>query len=318
MSFASDTRSEIAREIPRDLCCAKTQLACSLLMTGGISFRGLGRYSVQFITQEAVTARLYYRILKEFFDINCEIQTVRAAAFGGRSQYRLSLPEDVGMRLLQELDLLDSASLFGIRPVPSENSVNYSCCKKAFLRSAFLSGGTLTNPEKSYQLEFPCPNEELATFVSELLTYFGIYAKIACRKVKYVVYLKRSEPITDALRLLGASAATMRYENILIGKEFGNRVNRQLNCDDSNINKVMRAAESQIDDIRLIDSEIGLDKLPRTLQEYAKVRVENPSVSLSALGELLDPPLGKSGVNSRMRRVQDIAEKLRTGDEIDL
>ena len=131
-------------------------------------------------------------------------------------------------------------------------------------------------------------------------------------------YLKRAEDISDMLSLLGAAKAMMAFENVRVKKEVSNRVNRQLNCDNSNINRSMNAAETQIRDIRYIDSELGLDKLPRTLRDMAYTRANNPEIPLAELGELMDPPLGKSGVNARLRRISAIAEKLRCGDEVKL
>ena len=152
----------------------------------------------------------------------------------------------------------------------------------------------------------------------ETLNKFEINAKNTCRKAKEVVYLKGSDSIADALTILGAYNSVLEMENIRITKGLRNQVNRQMNCDSSNINRAMLTAERQIADIRYIDEEIGLDKLPKTLREVAEARLANPEISLSGIGELLVPELGKSGVNSRLRRLTDIANRLRAGDEIDL
>ncbi len=152
----------------------------------------------------------------------------------------------------------------------------------------------------------------------ESLRYFEIHAKNTCRKTKEVVYLKGSEGVADLLTLLGAHASVLAFENVRIAKEIRGNINRQVNCDSSNINRAMMSAEKQIDDIRFIDSELGLDRLPVTLRRVAEARTANPDISLAGLGELMIPPLGKSGVNARLRRIADIAEKLRSGEEIDL
>ena len=150
------------------------------------------------------------------------------------------------------------------------------------------------------------------------MIYFEFNAKISVRKTRYVVYLKQKEVIADVLRLLGASSATLRYENAMIGKELSNRVNRQINCDDSNIDRTVRASQRQLEDIRLIESEVGLDRLPATLRDYARSRLANPSLSLALLGETLDPPVSKSGMAARARRLSSIAALLRSGEETDL
>ena len=162
------------------------------------------------------------------------------------------------------------------------------------------------------------PTEALSTFIGRQLGNFEINVKVMNRKTRFVLYLKRAEEISDMLSLLGASRAMMAFENVRVKKEVRNRVNRQLNCDNSNINRAMSAAEAQIRDIRLIDEEIGLEKLPRSLREMAVARANNPEMPLAELGEQMIPPLGKSGVNARLRRIGEIADKLRSGEDLDL
>ena len=166
-------------------------------------------------------------------------------------------------------------------------------------------------------MEFSVSDRVFAETLLEILNKFEICAKIACRKEKEVVYLKGSESISDVLTILGAHQCVLEMENIRITKDLRNQVNRQMNCDNSNINRSMLTAERQIADIRYIDEEIGLDKLPKTLREIAEVRVANPETSLSGIGEMLTPSLGKSGVNSRLRRLTEIANRLRSGEEIE-
>ena len=175
-----------------------------------------------------------------------------------------------------------------------------------------------TQGEGEINLEIAAPSESLAELIISLFGAFDIRARSSMRKAKHVVYLKRAEDISDMLTLLGAAKAMMAFENIRVKKEVSNRVNRQLNCDSSNINRVMNAAENQIRDIRYIDEELGLDKLPVPLREMAFTRANNPETPLGELGELMTPPLGKSGVSARLRRLSDIADKLRSGEEIRL
>ena len=318
MSFTSEIKSEIARTLPRTECCAVSEICCALLTSGGISFRGPGRYSVSLETADAAAAKHYYRILRDFFSFEGDISALRTSAFGGRTQYRLTIPSGDVNALLERLCLTDSTALFGIRSVPDESLFRYSCCRRSFLRSAFLMVGSASPPEKAHHVEFACPNEEFAIFVKNLLLFFEFHAKISVRKTRYVVYLKQKEVIADVLRLIGASSATLRYENAMIGKELANRVNRQMNCDDSNIDRTVRASARQLEDIRLIESEVGLDRLPPTLRAYAHSRLANPSLSLSALGETLDPPVTKSGIAARARRLASVADRLRSGEDTDL
>lgn len=318
MSFASEVRGELARVPCADACCARSELTAALLVSGGIAWRGRDRYAVSVTTADAAVVRRYFGLLKRFFGVVGQIRTLEGDALNGQIRYQLAVAEDDAPRLLEALGLRDAAELFGVRHVPPEETVRFACCKKAFGRAAFLMCGAVSDPEKGYHIEIAAPTEALAHFIAEQLTYFEINVKIVCRKSKYVAYLKRAEAISDALTLLGAAGAMMAFENIRVKKEVSNRVNRQLNCDSSNINRVMGAAEAQIEDIRYIDAELGLDRLPKSLREMAEVRANNPETALSELGELLVPPIGKSGVNARLRRIAEIADKLRSGDEIKL
>ena len=318
MSFASDARGELVREQPDQPCCAYASLSAALLFSGGISFLGKGRYSLTIVSPDAFVVRHYFVVLKRFFGITCEIRTLRTNQLKGLIRYQLMIPDDRANEILKACDLLDASSLFGIRAVPSEKALVYACCRKAFLRGAFLLSGSVSNPEKGYHMEFAVPNELLAEFVRNMMKYFEISAKLSCRKAKYVVYLKDGEQIADSLTLLGAKNAMMALENVRVKKDVSNRINRQMNCDERNLARQLENAERQLRDIALIDQEIGLDKLPKSLAEMARVRAEHADGSLATLGEFLDPPIGKSGVNSRLRRLRSIAEKLREGEEIDL
>lgn len=319
MSFASDVRGELARQGVTDACCARSELTAALLCsTGGVAWRGRNRYAVAIKSAEAATVRRYFGLLKQFYGIIGQIRTLSGDALNNQTRYQLVVPEEDALKLLDALHLLDEAAPFGLRTMPEEETVRFACCKKAFARGAFLARGEVNPPDKRYHMEIALDSEDLAAFVGEQLGYFGINVKKTCRKSKTVLYLKRAEDISDVLSLLGASGAMLAFENVRVKKEVSNRVNRQLNCDNSNINRAVSAAEAQIRDIRYIDSELGLDKLPRSLREMAVARYNNPEMPLAELGEQLEPPLGKSGVNARLRRLTELAAKLRSGDDIEL
>ncbi|MDO4865294.1 MAG: DNA-binding protein WhiA [Clostridia bacterium] len=318
MSFASDVRGELARVPVGEPCCARSELTAALLCGGGIAWRGRNRYAVTITSAEAPTVRRYFGMVKQFWGVVGQIRTITGDGLNNQTRYQLAMPEEEAAGLLEKLGLLDESALFGVRQLPPEETVRFACCRKSFLRAAFLMCGAASNPEKDAHIEFSAPTEGLAAFIEDQLNYFEIEVKNRCRKSKYVVYLKRAEAISDALSLMGAGSAMMAFENVRVKKEVSNRVNRQMNCDSFNINRVMGAAEALIRDIHYIDAEIGLDKLPKPLREMAFVRANNPETSLADLGELMDPPLGKSGVSARLRRLADIAEKLRCGDEVKL
>ena len=318
MSFAADARGEIAHTECENSCCARSELCAALLASGGISFHGRNRYRLSLAASDATIVRRYFTMVKKYFDVTGELRVLKTEKLSGMTRYQLVLPEEASLMLLDEIKLLDAEGLFGIREKCAPEIVENDCCALAFLRAAFLFCGTITNPEKAYHIEFSAPNEQFAQTVMELLRKFEVSAKKACRKAKEVVYLKGSDGISDVLTLLGAHKSMLAMENIKITKGLRNQVNRQMNCDNSNITRSMLTAERQIADIQLIEEEIGLDRLSGTLREIAELRLANPETSLSGIGELMNPPLGKSGVNSRLRKLTQIANKLRTGEEINI
>ncbi len=191
-----------------------------------------------------------------------------------------------------------------------EDILKDNCCKMAFLRGAFLGGGSISDPSKNYHAEFVTKNARLADFVAELLICADISAKITVRKNSFVIYIKDSEAIASLLGLMGAGMSMMEFYNIKIEREVRNNVNRQVNCDSANVDKITAAASKQLEAIRKIKATIGLESLPATLVEIATLREQNPEMSLKELGTLLLPPIGKSGVNHRLERICEIADNL--------
>ena len=193
--------------------------------------------------------------------------------------------------------------------------IQQSCCRRAFIRGAFLASGSLSDPEKFYHFEIVCATEEKAKQLQGIIATFDLEAKIVKRKRYYIVYIKEGSQIVDILNVMEAPVALMELENIRILKDMRNSVNRQVNCETANINKTVSAAVKQREDIEYIRDTIGLENLPENLEEIARERVERPEATLKELGEALDPPVGKSGVNHRLRKLCDIAEQLRDRSE---
>ena len=320
MSFASNARAEMARELCAEQCCSRAELAAALLASGGISYRfgSTPHYALSITAAEAAVVRHYFQLLKRHFAVTAQIRTLRGSSLRGATRYQLVIPDEASDFLLEEVGLRDPEGIFGLRQAPGEALTAYACCKKSFLKSAFMVCGGMANPEKQYHIEIAAPSEEFAAYVIRNLGYFEISAKKSIRKSKPVVYLKRGDDVSDVLTLMGAPQAMLALQNVRVKKDVSNRVNRQLNCDGSNINRVMETALKQVEDIRCIEAELGLDRLPPQLREMAKLRLNNAEASLANLGELLEPPLGKSGVNARLRKLAEIADKLRSGEEVKL
>lgn len=318
MSFTTDVRGELARIPVDDVCCARSELAAALLCSGGVSWQGQGRYALSVTASDAATVRRYFSLLKRHWGIAGEIRVLTGDALNKMTRYRLVIAEADAAPLLRELELIDNPGLLGVRQAPGDGITHFACCKKAFVRGAFLLCGQVSSPEKRYHIEIAAPTGAFARRAAACMEYFGLNPRVTGRRGKSVVYLKEAEAIADMLTLMGAGAAVLAMENIRVRKQVSNHVNRQLNFDQSNINRSVDAAEAQIRDIRYIDRELGLDKLPKSLREMAYARANNPETPLAGLGELLEPPIGKSGVNARLRRLADIADKLRSGEEIHL
>lgn len=207
----------------------------------------------------------------------------------------------------QMLKLTDHGDYLSVNPILVERN----CCKQAFIRGAFLATGSLTDPEKGYHFEIVCDHAEQADMISKLIRDFAIEPKQIQRKKYFVVYIKDGSMIVDLLNIMGAHVSLMDMENIRILKDMRNSVNRRVNCETANLNKVVHAAVKQMEDIAYIEQIKGLKSLPEHLREIASLRMEEPDTSLVELGKKLNPPIGKSGVNHRLKKISEIAEELR-------
>lgn len=216
------------------------------------------------------------------------------------------------MRVLQAVKLIDPYGEIEENLSLAQNVVlMQSCCKRAFIRGAFLAAGSISDPERFYHFEIACATEAKAKQIQGLILSMGIEAKIVLRKKYFVVYIKEGSQIVDILNVMEAPVALMELENIRILKEMRGSVNRQVNCETANINKTVSAAVKQMEDIIYVRDTVGFDSLPDNLREIAELRLARPEATLKELGEALDPPVGKSGVNHRLRKLGNMAELLK-------
>lgn len=184
------------------------------------------------------------------------------------------------------------------------------CCRGAFLRGAFLGGGSMTNPKTQYHMEFDAKHEGYARQICSVFEELGISSRVTCRKNRYITYIKEYSAIADALGAMGAVSTAMDIYNISIEKEIRNTANRQANCEIANIEKITKTASLQIEAIKKLKNTMAFSELPSTLREIADLRCAHPDESLKELGDRLNPPIGKSGVNHRLKRIMEIAQKL--------
>lgn len=307
MSFSTDAKSEIMRAPCEQESAVRCEMNAAFLLAGSLSFKGAGRYLLSMSSESAAVARYCFTQVRRLSEIKPEIQTVRSSQLGDHTRYRLELSESDSALLLDELGLLDPAAFLGIRREPPQ--LDGEAEQVAWLRGAFLATGWVAAPEKAYNVELALSGEDHAVYAAHLLSGLGIRAGVSPRKSQTVVYVKDFGGVSRLLALMGAFNAYMACENIRIVKQLHNGVNRQLNCDESNTDKTVRAAENQIRDINFLRERGILQNLPRTLQQMAEARVNNPDANLAELGELLDPPIGKSGVNNRLRRLSQLARE---------
>jgi len=305
MSFSSETKDALARAPLAHAECALAELMAALCVCGTVSLLGGARMGMYVITEHAPTARRLIQLLGRRFGVKPELCTFRRERLGGRNAYRLSLAGEEAVTVLTACGVLhrDGEGRFFLRPAIPKRALAKGCCKRAFLRGAFLAGGSLSNPEKEYHLEFVARDPRFGATLCALLEKFALSAKMVRRKTAVVVYLKEAEHIATLLNLMGAHGALLALENVRIRKELRNNVNRAVNCDSANLGKTVDAASRQIEAIERIRDRAGFDGLPWSLRQVAEARLEHREASLQELGELLDPPVGKSGVNHRLRRL---------------
>lgn len=320
MSFSSGVKDELSRHQTLARHCQIAEIAAIISMCGGVSISEKDHYSLKIQTENVYVARKYFTLLKKTFNIDTDIAIRRNVYLKKSRTYVITIHSEKDVvNVLKAVKLMDeSGTLPGNHAMVSNLIIANSCCRRAFIRGAFLAAGSISAPEKFYHYEIVCSSEEKAEQIKQVINSFDIDAKIVGRKKYFVVYIKEGSQIVDILNVMEAPKALMELENVRILKEMRNSVNRQVNCETANINKTVSAAVKQIEDIKYISDTIGLDNLPENLEEIAKVRLENPESPLKELGAHLKNPVGKSGVNHRLRKLSEIAEELRGNKEEEL
>ncbi|MDR2025498.1 MAG: DNA-binding protein WhiA [Hungatella sp.] len=313
MSFSSKLKEELSRQISPARHCQIAEMAAIISLCGKIIISENDRYTIKINTENVAVARKYFTLLKKTFNISTDVSIRRNAYLNKNCTYTVTIREhEEAIRVLHATKLLDEKVEIGENLNLVQNVViQQSCCRRAFIRGAFLSSGSLSDPEKFYHFEIVSGTEDKARQLKSIIATFDLEAKIVKRKRYFVVYIKEGSQIVDILNVMEAPVALMELENIRILKDMRNSVNRQVNCETANINKTVSAAVKQIEDIKYIRDTIGLDNLPDNLSEIARERLERPEATLKELGEALDPPVGKSGVNHRLRKLGDLAGRLR-------
>ena len=316
MTFSGKIKEELAKHWSEARHCQIAEIAAIISMCGRVTIDSREHYAIKVKTENLSVARKYFTLLKKTFNINTETFVSKNLNREVDSYTVTIKSHHDAIRVLQATKLVDSDGEISEEFSLVRNLIiQHSCCKRAFLRGAFLAAGSISNPEKSYHIEIVCSASKKAEQIKAIINSFGLDAKVIMRKKSHVVYIKEASQIVDMLNIMEATNALMDMENIRILKEMRNTVNRKVNCETANLNKTVSAAVKQIEDIRYIQERIGLKELPEGLIEMAQVRLEYPNASLKELGDLLSVPIGKSGVNHRLRKLSEIADKLRDNKE---
>ena len=298
MSFSQEVKEELSRHIPGARHCQLAELAALVSFLCKLTTKGK-ETALILETESPLIARTYFTLLNKTLSIYKDKKVITdQQALELLTALKMWRENERGETVCR-LDVVDGILL------------QQTCCKRAFIRGAFLAAGSISDPRKAYHMEIVCRTSPQARQLRDVMNTFEAEAKIVERKGHYVVYVKEGSRIVDMLGVMEANVALMNLENVRILKEMRNSVNRKVNCETANIGKTVSAAVRQVEDIQLIEKKIGLSKLPQSLQEIARVRLEHPDMPLKDLGELLTPPVGKSGVNHRLRRISEIAEKLK-------
>ena len=311
-SFAGAVKDELVRLPLGKSCCQLSEIGALTRTSGHLHFRSGGSLTVTYRLEHTGAARRLFQLLKTRLQVSPVLHYTQSPRLGGRRTWVLTLNEGDSRALLTALHMAetDEEGRMTIRGTVPRHPLTRRCCRRAFLRAAFLGAGTMSNPEKGYHLEWRAEDDRLAETLRRLLEKAEMPGILYDRKGKTVVCLKRADQISGMLALMGASAGVKKMEQIRVNRQTRLRASRASNCDEHNGERMLDAAQKQARACRDISLRVGLFTLPPALREMARVRMENPDMSLAQLGEMMDPPISKSAVNHRLRRLVEIADHL--------
>lgn len=293
MSFSGKIKEELAELYAKARHCNLAELSAIISMCGTFSEDRNGTCCLSFNTENFPVARKCFTLMEKTFNIRVDVVIRRNPAKDSWSYHLYWKGEE----------------LLAVKHA----MVQAVCCKRAYIRGAFIAAGSVSDPRKSYHFEIVTDSLKEAEYLRDMINDFDMDAKIVPRKKTFVVYLKEGSQIVDILNVMEAHVALMELENVRIMKEMRNAVNRKVNCETANINKTVSAAVRQMEDIAYLRDTVGFEKLPEGLRDVALTRLAYPDATLKELGDLLKTPVGKSGVNHRLRKLSEMADKLREG-----
>jgi len=308
MSFSNEVRNELAHIIPGKTCCQRAELAALLALRGDIMENEVGSQVLQVEAETAASARKVYRLLKDRCQLKPNVRMEERKRF---KQTRFYVAEaqvdDKDLQLMEEMGLLGSGGM--IKRDVDWTLLGKNCCKRAYLRGIFMCKGFINRPEGNYHLEIVLNDTRMAQDMKKILSKLDVEARIGERKNNLIVYIKDSEKIVDFLRVVEASKSLLDFENVRIIKSMRNQVNRQVNCETANLGKTIDASVRQVELIENLIEKLGINKIPHQFRDLAILRINHPDSTLKELGTMMNPPLTKSGVAYRMRKLETFAEE---------
>lgn len=312
MTFSSRIKDELTRTEIIDAFSAKAEVAAFVRTLGYITIKGLNKVEFEFLTENAAVARRIFKVLKTAYDINAEVSVTKSNRLKKQNNYIIRIDEKLTRQFLKDTGMVrnNDFNIINFNYDVPEGLIGSDLSKRAYIKGSFMGSGSISNPEKSYHAEFVSSREAQSKTLQMLLKKYGINSKNIYRKNNYVTYIKESEQISDLLALMGANNAVLDFENIRAVKETRNQINRVINCETANLDKIVDTSMRQINNIKILKKHKVIDQLPDNLRELAYLRLKHSNASLKELGQMLDPPLGKSGVNHRLRKIEEIAEDL--------
>lgn len=302
LPFSAEIKEELVHLWPEKRCCQAAELAALIRTIGDLE-------TLTFTTDQPAVIRKVIRLVRHLLDLTGEVIVRRRRGRRKSNSYSVRYSSGQGdSRLLSELGIYTADRLFVT--ATGEDLLRHDCCRRAYLRGTFLGVGWISNPERGNHLELSLPDPDYADAVSQLLFAYGLPVRLASRKDLPILYIKEGEQIAKFLNIVGAHQSLLKYEDVRALKDVKNQVNRLMNADAANLDKTIEASARQAEAISLIQGTLGLARLPLPLRQLAEARLHHPEATLKELGEMLNPPVGKSGVNHRMRALLKIAEGL--------
>ena len=312
MSFSGDVKEELLSVCGNGRHCQIAELAAYFSYCGFMKKSNSGHMVIGITAENKAIATKCFTLIKKTFNIYSGI-LIRKHSFSSKIlsyEIQIEKPDEI-KEVLMAIKKFKEPEESILQSCVDKLLLKKDCCRRAFIRGTYLAIGSMSNPEKGYHMEFVFDHEDMAEEFIQILKTFSIGAKMVLRKKNYVVYIKDGEEIVDMLNITGAHISLMNLENTRIMKDMRNSINRRVNCETANIAKTVNAATKQVEDIMFIRKNYGLHKLPDNLRQVAEVRLAYPEASLVELSQLMDPPVGKSGVNHRLRKLSELAERLR-------